>query len=387
MNILFLTSEYVSPNKGGVERVTFLLHNKFLEGGINSYIISLQNVENGTNIVKNHFVLPQSNSIEYLNDFLKVNKIDIIINQSHQVSALNNCSILKNTFDCKVISVLHTAPKAILINIFDQLAPILLQKFSLNKIVTLLSWIIRYPYRYITRKKYLKEKLESYYKLSDIVVLLSDNFKSDFQSIISNHFTPKLTSIPNSIDVINNIDCYSKKKQILFVGRMIFSAKRPDRMIRIWEKISSRFPEWELLMLGDGPDKGKLEDYCKRKDIKNIIFTGNVNPVPYYETASILCMTSSYEGFGMVLIEALQHKCIPIAYNSFAALSDIIVDGVNGYAIPPFNEKIFVEKLQYLMSNADERERLAANNAVTLDKFDINKVSQQWLELFDNLLK
>ena len=140
-------------------------------------------------------------------------------------------------------------------------------------------------------------------------------------------------------------------------------------------------------MLGDGPDKGKLEDYCKRKDIKNIIFTGNVNPDSYYDAASILCMTSSYEGFGMVLTEALQHKCIPIAYNSFGALSDIIIDNVNGYSIPPFNEKIFVEKLQYLMSNADERERLAANNTVTLDKFDINKVSQQWLDLFDNLLK
>ena len=97
-------------------------------------------------------------------------------------------------------------------------------------------------------------------------------------------------------------------------------------------------------------------------------------------------MSSSCEGFGMVLVEALKYKCIPIAYNSFAALSDIIIDDVNGYAIPPFKEKLFIEKLHYLMSNENERNRLASNNTITLNKFDINKVSQQWMDLFNNLL-
>ncbi len=385
MNILFLTSEYVSPHKGGVERVTFLLHNQFLERGINSYIISLREGDYDTYFVQNHFVLPKSNSIEYLNDFIKVNMIDIIINQSHQVSALNNCSILKNTFDCKVISVLHTAPKAILINICDALAPILLQQLSVNKVIALLSWIIRYPYRYFSRNKYLKQKLCRYFDGSDVVVLLSERYKSEYMKIIDCDSDNKIYCIPNPIYIVDNY-LTPKKKQILFVGRMIFSAKRPDRMIKIWEKIFPYFPDWELYMLGDGPDKNKFEDYCRRNNIKNIFFTGNVNPDTYYQSASILCMSSSCEGFGMVLVEALKYKCIPIAYNSFAALSDIIIDDVNGYAIPPFKEKLFIEKLHYLMSNENERNRLASNNTITLNKFDINKVSQQWMDLFNNLL-
>lgn len=386
MNILFFTSEYVSHHKGGVERVTFLLHKAFVDNDINSYIISLNSKAIDEEGVYNHFVLPQNKSVEYLCDFVKKNYIDIIINNSHNISVINSCSIVKQNYDCKVISVCHTAPKAIIINIFDELAPVLLQQFSVKKVIALLSWIIRYPYRYVSRKKYLKQKLRKYFDGSDAVVLLSENFKPEYKNLIDCNYDNKIYCIPNPIYIVEN--CLTpKKKQILFVGRMIFSAKRPDRMIRIWEKIYHQFPDWELYMLGDGPDKGRLEDYCKDKKIKNIIFTGNVNPVPYYESASVLCMTSSYEGFGMVLVEALKYKCIPIAYNSFAALSDIIIDGVNGYAIPPFKENIFVEKLQYLMSNADERERLAANNTVTLDKFDINKVSQQWLELFDNLLK
>ena len=386
MNILFLTSDYVSPYKGGVEKVTFLLHNEFIKKGINSYIISLSNCADDTEIVNNHFVFPQNNREDFLCDFVKTHNINIIINQSHHIFILDICKHIKNHIDFKLISVYHTAPGATVSNIFDDLGFILFSEFSVGKIRNIISWFVRYPYRYYTRKQYLKHKLSNYYNCSDAFVLLSSRFIDDVQKLIGSFDTLKIISIPNPINVVNSSVCI-KKKQILFVGRMIFSAKRPDRIIKIWEKISSRFPEWELLMLGDGPDKGKLEDYCKRKDIKNIIFTGNVNPDSYYDAASILCMTSSYEGFGMVLIEALQHKCIPIAYNSFGALSDIIIDNVNGYSIPPFNEKIFVEKLQYLMSNADERERLAANNAVTLDKFDINKVSQQWLDLFDNLLK
>lgn len=68
MNILFLTSDYVSPYKGGVEKVTFLLHNEFIKKGINSYIISLNNCADDTEIVNNHFVFPQNNREDYLCD-------------------------------------------------------------------------------------------------------------------------------------------------------------------------------------------------------------------------------------------------------------------------------------------------------------------------------
>ena len=88
----------------------------------------------------------------------------------------------------------------------------------------------------------------------------------------------------------------------------------------------------------------------------------------------------------MVLVEALRYQCIPIAYNSFSALSDIVINNVNGYCIPAFKEKIFVKKLHHLMNNEDERNRLASNHAITLDKFAFDKISQRWLDLFEELI-
>lgn len=385
MNILFVTTEYVSPNKGGVERVTFSLHKAFIDNNINSYIISVNEKGIDEELVFNHFVLPQNNSVEYLCELVKHNDINIIINNSHNISVINSCSIVKQYYDCKVISVHHSAPKAVLINIFDELASVLLQQLSLNKVFALLSWIIRYPYRYINRKEYIKYKFRNCVDKSDAVVLLSEKFKLEYLSLIGGTSENKLYSIPNPINRVENSHV-PKRKRIIFVGRMIFLAKRPDRMIKIWKKIYPLFPDWELYKLGDGPDKSVLENYCKKNNMKNITFVGNVDPVKYYESTSILCMTSSYEGFPMVLVEALQHKCIPIAYDSFAALSDIIVDGVNGYVVPSFKEKLFVERLCYLMGNENERIRLADNNAVTLGRIEIDKVIQQWQDLFDNLL-
>ena len=112
MNILFLTSDYVSPYNGGVEKVTFLLHNEFIKKGINSYIISLSNCADDTEIVNNHFVFPQNNREDFLCDFVKSHNINIIINQSHHIFILDICKHIKNHIDFKLISVYHTAPGA-----------------------------------------------------------------------------------------------------------------------------------------------------------------------------------------------------------------------------------------------------------------------------------
>ncbi|MGM9795279.1 MAG: glycosyltransferase [Candidatus Aphodosoma sp.] len=238
------------------------------------------------------------------------------------------------------------------------------------------------------KKEYLKTEVEEYNQVaqcSDAIVCLSGSYLTIFQKLINTAFHKKLFAINNPIELFN-LDKIKKKKQILYVGRLEFGMKRFDRMINIWAKIEKLFPDWSFIVVGDGPYRGYFENSVHKKGLKNVHFEGFQNPVKYYSESSIICLSSSTEGFPMVLVEALKYKCIPIAYNSFAALSDIIVDGVNGYAIPPFKEKLFIEKLHYLMSNENERNRLASNNAVTLGKLDIDIISQQWFDLFDNLL-
>lgn len=106
---------------------------------------------------------------------------------------------------------------------------------------------------------------------------------------------------------------YYKSIESLWCGRIEYGTKSVDRIIEIWKGIASRHPDWDLYIM----ESGNL-DYSKtivqKYYIPNIVFTGTCNPYDLYKEVSILCMTSSAESWGMVLIEAQIFKCIPIAF-------------------------------------------------------------------------
>lgn len=92
--------------------------------------------------------------------------------------------------------------------------------------------------------------------------------------------------------------------------------------------------------------------------LKRITFHGFLDPVEFYKRSRCLLMTSNFEGFGMVLVEAMQYGCVPFAYNSFESLTDIIDNGYNGFIIPPFNTDKYVEYLyQYAISSEDYKKK------------------------------
>ncbi len=78
--------------------------------------------------------------------------------------------------------------------------------------------------------------------------------------------------------------------------------------------------------------------------IPNIRFVGYQDPLPYQLESSISCMTSLYEGWGMVLTEAMQCGAVPIAFNSFASVTDVIDHGRNGILVKPFSIKQYEKK-------------------------------------------
>lgn len=97
-------------------------------------------------------------------------------------------------------------------------------------------------------------------------------------------------------------------------------------------------------------------------------------------------MTSSTEGWGMVLVEAQMFGCIPIAYDSYSSLGDIITDNVNGFKIAPFNKKQYAKRLEWLMENEDERNKMFEECQQSVKRFDVSIIAKQWMELFKNLI-
>ena len=118
--------------------------------------------------------------------------------------------------------------------------------------------------------------------------------------------------------------------------------------------------------------------------LKRITFHGFTNPTEYYKSAPILCMTSNYEGFPMVLVEAMQYGSVPYAFDSFPSLYDIINDGINGVIVPAFDEDSYAKKVMSYLSQPIEKMSIISANAIRKSKtFDINAIGGRWIELFE----
>lgn len=153
-------------------------------------------------------------------------------------------------------------------------------------------------YRF-TYKKHFKRLQEC----SDLVVLLSESFKQDLSFFIG-ELSPKVFSMPNPIPtkIYKSEPTIPKKKILLFVGRMDMQQKRLDFLLQIWSMIHKEHNDWKLVIVGGGKDLNYLKTYASTLHLENVIFEGIQNPIPYYQKASIFCMTPSYEGFGIVLV-------------------------------------------------------------------------------------
>lgn len=141
------------------------------------------------------------------------------------------------------------------------------------------------------------------------------------------------------------------------------------------------YPQWKLIIVGDGPDKDVLIN--KAKDISNIEFKGYQDPREYYEKASIFCMTSIFEGFPMCLTEAMQFGCVPVAFDSFSAVYDIIKPGETGELVKSFDKKEYVGKLIHLIDDETYRKKLSKNAFQYVKRYDIANILPKWIELIE----
>lgn len=387
-NILFLYSGIIEPLRGGIESVTYELAEYFTDKRCLCYYLSLNKDRN--NDIKQHYLPNSSNffndeNITFLIDFIKDKNINILINQGgFDIDCCQLAYEVKN-YGVKLISCIHNS-------LLDRI-----RHFDVSYYSTLKKKKMQFLLKY-TRNNFVKSMLCSMYRLkyqkhfkrlnkySDRVVLLSDSFKHDFSFFIG-ELSDKVCAMPNPIPAkIRNSESNTRKdKIVLYVGRIDLQQKRPDLLLQIWSMIYKDHKDWKLIIVGGGKDLNYLKTYASSLHLENVVFEGNQDPTPYYQKASIFCMTSSYEGFGIVLVEAMNMKVVPIAFESFSTVRDIIDDNVNGILIPPFDMDLYAKKLSELIGNDDLRYSLSNNAYQKSQQFRMDVIGDKWLALFASL--
>lgn len=240
------------------------------------------------------------------------------------------------------------------------------------------SFIFRLAYGYLS----FREERTIPKKYDAFVVLTKED--QDAWSTIR----PDTISIPNIIPILSNEKSIKKNKIVIAVGRLD-NQKGFDRLIDLWDLVKKEYPDWSLHIFGTGEDKDKLELQIRNKQLQNQIhiFPPEKNIAQRYIESSIFVMTSRFEGFPMVLLEAMSFGLPSVSYLFKCGPKDAIEDGVNGFLVEEGNKQIFADKIITLIKNQDLRKQMGDNASKVTQKYTYEIIMHKWIDLFQNILK
>ena len=376
MNVLFITDYDISPLDGGIERITHNLAIKFRQKNVHSFLAFVSEINSPSSEEFAGKIQLIGNDWERnLQNLIKTNDIHCIITKTMKKENLKQIvpcvySIAKE-LNCKMFFCYHNMPG------YEMYG----NRFIIRFLRTLgLSFII---------KKTIAKKLK-YGLFSDKIILESKNYIPIYQKIVGSAANEKFDYVNNalSFETIAGADILeTKTKEVLIVTRFDESQKRVSLALKIWKKIeqSKLFEDWTLRIVGGGGmDEKFILNFAKKLQLKNVVFEGRQKPESYYKKASIFMMTSAYEGFPMTLGEAQQNGCVPIAFDSFASITDIINPNENGILVKNNDIQEYVNSLKKLMQNNDERQRLAKNGLKDCERYTSEKIVEKWIKLLTN---
>lgn len=174
---------------------------------------------------------------------------------------------------------------------------------------------------------------------------------------------------------------------VLIVSRIEEVHKRLSLALKIWAKVK-KHPEaknWRLKIVGTGQDMSLYLHMVERDGISDVDFEGRQNPVPYYKEAAIFMMTSRSESWGLTLTEAQQMGVVPIAFDTYASLQDIIIDGEDGIVVTEGDVDGYVNRMLDLMKNEADRHSMALQAIASSHRFSQERVAERWWRLLSEM--
>lgn len=193
-------------------------------------------------------------------------------------------------------------------------------------------------------------------------------------------------AIPNPLPFMPKNISPLTEKRVIAVGRY-YQEKGFDLLLESWSKIYKTHPEWRLEIFGDG-DKTMYEEIRDKLGIPAICcrLNGRTNAIEQeYINSSIFVCSSRFEGFGMVLVEAMACGLGVVSFDCPWGPSSIIANGEDGILVEDGNTGALADAIISLMNNPDKLNTLAKHAIVNVQRFQIDKIANQWKELFEKI--
>lgn len=233
--------------------------------------------------------------------------------------------------------------------------------------------------------EYLKFEINKYV---DAVTVLTEADKVFIGNRLNNVFV-----LPNPLALKVEETIPSKQKIILAVGRLdAWHVKGFDVLIKAWAQIQNKAIDWKLRIIGHsstGAGLDYLNGLCNSLNIKDSVefvdFQTNIQD--YYKQSEIFVLSSRYEGFGMVLIEAMSQGCACVACDYGGRQKEIIRNESEGLLCPTDDVESLANSIIKLISDEEYRKRIQKESLSRSKDFQINIIMNKWENIIRKTIK
>lgn len=354
-HIAFLIMNFSSG--GGTERVTSVIANNLVQRGYIVSVISCREGENSKFFIDRRINLYSLHGEKTSNSMFR--KFETI-RKLKKVVIENNMDVLVSV---DVALYMYLLP---------------LQKRNLCKCI---AW--EHFNFYIANGFMVKiaRKLAAAY--ADCVIVLG---KNDLNNYLSNYKKiNRIEYIYNPIALSMEKKSTMDKKRVIAVGRLT-KQKGFDLLLDAWKIVENSNLEWSLDIFGEGILRDSLKQQIDDLGLKNVRLCGYAKDIEEeYVNSSIFALSSRYEGFVLVLMEA-QAKALPcVSFNCKEGPAETIDNGVNGYLVEEGDVAGFAERLLELMNNKELRDSFSDKARKDLYRFDTDAVMSKWVTILESL--
>ena len=225
-----------------------------------------------------------------------------------------------------------------------------------------------------------------YAKLDALAVLTHDDLHDYGEALAS--APTRVVRITNALPPDLEGDQAALDSKLVVAGGRLTYQKGFDRMIPAFAPVARRHPDWKLRIYGSGKKRGQLQRLILEHDLYNHVFLMGPTDRLGEELSkgALFALTSRYEGFGMVLIEAMSKGLGVVSFDCPRGPSEIISPGRDGILVPEGDIAGFSDALLEVIEDEDKRRRFGRAALEKAKDYDIAVIGRQWDRLFEELL-
>ncbi len=217
-------------------------------------------------------------------------------------------------------------------------------------------------------------------KKCNCVVTLTKHDKAYWQ-----HYAQRIELIPNMLTIIPKRVINYKAKRVISAGRYMYE-KGFDRLLDAWHLLSDEYNDWHLYIFGNEdrtPYQYIVDKYNMNERVHLMLATNDI--AEEFSKSSIYVMSSRYEGFGLVLAEAMSCGLPCISFDCPYGPREIIRNGEDGFLLEDGDVKVLARTIEYLMSDVVLRQTMGEKAIKNIARYEPDFIMKCWVRLFERL--